>query len=52
MSFENEFLPFWKKFITNSDTRKQLNEEKKIDDKGEEKIIKKGIQVGEMLEFF
>ncbi|CAG8637103.1 5244_t:CDS:2, partial [Diversispora eburnea] len=41
-----------KKFITNSDTKEQLNEEKKKDDKGNEIVIKKGIQVGEMLEFF
>ena len=52
MSFKDEFLPFFRKFITNSDTQKQLKEEKKTDDKGEEKIIKKGIQIGEMLEFF
>ena len=52
MSFENEFLDFWYKFIRNSDTLKELVEETKIDDKGEEVIAKKGIQLGEFLEFF
>ncbi|CAI2187227.1 8989_t:CDS:2 [Funneliformis geosporum] len=50
ISKESQSQNLW--FITNSDTRKQLNEEKVVDDKGEEKITKKGIQVGEMLEFF
>jgi len=52
MSFESFFLPFWQKFITHPDTQKQLVEEKEIDEKGEEKITKKGIKIGEMLEFF
>jgi len=52
MSFESFFLPFWQKFITHPDTQKQSVEEKEIDEKGEEKITKKGIKIGEMLEFF
>jgi len=52
MNFENDFISFWNKFIAYPDTQKQIAEEKEIDEKGEEKITKKGIRIGEVLEFF
>lgn len=52
MSFKADFLPFWHDFIRHPDTIKELVEESELDDKGQEIITKKGIQLGEFLEFF
>jgi len=52
MNFENEFLKFWDRFIHHPDTLKELVEEVEYNEKGEEIITKKGIQLGEFLEFF
>jgi len=52
MSFENEFLKFWDKFVHHEDTIKELVEETETDEQGNKVITKKGIQLGEFLEFF
>jgi hypothetical protein len=55
--FNGKFLPFWRKFINNADTQKELKEIKEwktnpITNEREEVIKQKGIQLGEFLEFF
>lgn len=45
-------VSFWDKFINNEENKKILNEEKETDEKGEEIVKKKGIQLGEFLQFF
>ena len=52
MSFESDFLPFWNDFIRHPDTLKELVEETETDEQGNEIVTKKGIQLGEFLEFF
>jgi len=52
MSFESDFLPFWNDFIHHEDTLKELVEETETDEQGNKIITKKGIQLGEFLEFF
>jgi ATPase family associated with various cellular activities (AAA) len=52
MSFESDFIPFWNKFIHHPDTLKELVEEVEKDEQGKEVVTKKGIQLGEFLEFF
>jgi len=50
-SFHELFLPFWKKFISHSETKKDLPEIKSKD-ANETKPAQKGIQLGEFFEFF
>jgi ATPase family associated with various cellular activities (AAA) len=52
MNFKSDFLPFWDRFIRHPDTLKELVEEIEHNDKGEEIVTKKGIRLGEFLEFF
>jgi len=52
MSFENDFLKFWRTFIIHPDTLKELVEETELNEQGEEIITKQGIPLGEFLEFF
>lgn len=44
-------MPFWNKFISNTNTQKELREEAEFVN-GERKVKKKGIQWGEFFEFF
>jgi len=52
MSFTSDFLSFWNDFIRHEDTIKELVEEIERDEQEKEIITKKGIQLGEFLEFF
>ncbi|WNE40198.1 MAG: Signal recognition particle receptor FtsY [Mycoplasmataceae bacterium] len=52
MSFNSDYLPFWDKFFRHPDSIKELVEEVEYNEQGEEIIKKKGIQLGEFLEFF
>jgi hypothetical protein len=52
MNFKSDFIPFWDKFIRHEDTLKELVEETERDENDNEIITKKGIQLGELLEFF
>jgi hypothetical protein len=52
MNFKSDFLPFWDKFIRHSETLEELVEETEKDERGKKIITKKGIQLGEFLEFF
>lgn len=55
-TIDGESIPnavsFWDKFISNEDNKKILNEEKETNEQGEEVINQKGIQLGELLQFF
>jgi len=55
--FDKDFLPFWQKFINNSDTQTALKQEVEwkdnpATDQPEKIIKKKGIQLGEFFELF
>ena len=51
-SFNELFLPFWRKFINHEDTKKDLPEIKERNSEGKEIIKQQGIQLGEFFEFF